>query len=72
MASIMKIIIWLSLLTQVHYLAAKPLRSRYTGITGLWNQQKRIGDQPVTAASWWSEDYSLPRRRRPVHNDLKS
>ncbi|KAH7511648.1 hypothetical protein ACOSP7_001887 [Xanthoceras sorbifolium] len=20
---------------------------------------------------WWSEDYSLPRRRQPVHNELK-
>ncbi|KAK2661609.1 hypothetical protein Ddye_000183 [Dipteronia dyeriana] len=20
---------------------------------------------------WWSEDYSLPRRRGPVHNELK-
>ncbi|KAF8028944.1 hypothetical protein BT93_E1578 [Corymbia citriodora subsp. variegata] len=36
------------------------------------NQEASGGKEPPTVPPrWWSEDYSGPERRRPVHNEVK-
>ncbi|KAK7844836.1 hypothetical protein CFP56_010287 [Quercus suber] len=43
-------------------------------VRGLWDQHQELERKHVhvhePVSQWLSEDYSLPHRRRPVHNKL--
>ncbi|EOY02595.1 hypothetical protein QUC31_018090 [Theobroma cacao] len=67
---VLKLLICLFLLGQYQISAARPV----AGMMGLKDQHQEMngkqvnGQEPVPQSQLWTEDYSLPRRRRPVHN----
>ncbi|KAA8530160.1 hypothetical protein F0562_004869 [Nyssa sinensis] len=70
---VIKVVILVSLLSKQQTTAARPPCS--SGVEGLWDhdQHRQMGrrmDRQVKVSWWLSEDYSLPRRRRPIHNNL--
>ncbi|GMY13212.1 Mitochondrial inner membrane protease ATP23 [Fagus crenata] len=68
---VLKMIIYLFFLGRYYTIATRP---HVSGVRGLWDQHQELERKHVNVhepvPQWWSEDYSLPHRRRPVHNKL--
>ncbi|KAE8021418.1 hypothetical protein FH972_007311 [Carpinus fangiana] len=68
---VLRMIIVLLFLGQYHTVAARP---HISGVERLQDHHQQMGVKQVNVQEpvpqWWSEDYSLPHRRRPVHNKL--
>ncbi|KAG2714708.1 hypothetical protein I3843_03G044000 [Carya illinoinensis] len=68
---VLKMITCLFFLGQCHMIAALP---HLSGVKGLpdyrLKMERKQANVQETVPQWWSEDYSLPHRRRPVHNKL--
>ncbi|KAF3967042.1 hypothetical protein ACB098_01G257100 [Castanea mollissima] len=68
---LLKMIIFLFFLSRYHTIAIRP---HVSGVRGLWDQHQELERKHVNVhepvSQWLSEDYSLPHRRRPVHNKL--
>ncbi|KAK9271776.1 hypothetical protein L1049_002140 [Liquidambar formosana] len=68
---VLKLIICLSLLCQQQTVDGK---QHFSGAMGLQDQQQKMGRKLAggkeTVPWWWTEDYSVAHRRRPVHNKL--
>ncbi|KAL1352785.1 hypothetical protein HN51_016772 [Arachis hypogaea] len=60
---LLRVIVFFMLLSQYLTFSARPNPPGSEGLNGHEKQKQ--------GPNWWSdEDYSLPRRRRPVHNKL--
>ncbi|KAJ7974703.1 hypothetical protein O6P43_004736 [Quillaja saponaria] len=63
---VLKMVICFFLLNQCHH--TYTARTRVSGVKGLENEQQVNGQ--VQLPGWLYEDYSVTRRRQPVHNKL--